>query len=81
LLALEQTARQSIERAQNDVDNVNPEKEGSKVSLDLEKLDDTIARLQIEYDNLLVGDEQRLEGLDEDFQNFFNGYNLLLVDI
>lgn len=81
LLALGQTASQNIQRAQNDVDNVNPAKSGSKASLDLEKWEDTIARLQIQYDNLLVWDEQKLAWLDEDFQNFFNWYNLLLVDI
>ena len=81
LIALTQTNNQNIQLAQNAVDNASVDRDNSKASLDIIRLDTEIERLKLNYDNLLLSDQQTLSGLDEDFQNFFNGYNLLLVDV
>ncbi len=81
LEALRKTVNKNLERAQNDVDNVDLEKNGSKASLDIQKLDNNIERLQIEYDNLLVSNQQNLNWFQWNLQNFFNSYTTLVADI
>lgn len=80
LLALTQTSNQNIQKAQNDVDNINPDKAGSKAALDVEKLTNTIEKLELDYQNLLVSDTQVINGYQSSLQNIFNSYASLLWD-
>lgn len=80
LLALKQTTNQNIQKAQNDVDNINPDKTWSKAALDVEKLANTIEKLEWDYQSLLVSDTQVIEWYQSSLQNIFNSYATLLWD-
>ena len=80
-----ETARKNtdidIVQAQSDLNNADYTKMDSKTALDVAKLDNSIAKAELDYNNLLANNKETITGFEINFQKEFNNVDTLITDV
>ena len=79
--ALKKTIEKNITKAKNDLENSDYENLDSKSSLDLQKMDNTISKLELDYENLLVSNSETLESFLSSLKTNHNSLKIFIDDI
>ena len=74
-------SEQNIKKASNDLDNSKYLNINSRSSLELEKLDNTIKKQELDYDSTLVSNEETINGFKSNFKKDYNSILVLMDDI
>jgi len=81
LAALKLDNEQSIKQAQTDLENTNLEISDSKWALDVQKLENSIEKNKLDYENKLISDNETLEGFYSSVKKEYNSMVIFLGDI
>ncbi len=74
-------ANQDIIQAQNNRDNANIKSDDSTSNLELKRLEASIAKAELDYDNSVIADEQRIESFKSTLTKDLNAQLIFLDDI
>lgn len=70
-----------IVQAQNDVKNANYASLDSKSALDVAKLDNSIAKAELDYNNVLANNKETIQGFEENFRKEYTNIDGLITDV
>ncbi|QFR39106.1 HlyD family efflux transporter periplasmic adaptor subunit [Candidatus Gracilibacteria bacterium 28_42_T64] len=79
--ALKQNTEQNIKKAKNDFNNSDYTDLDSESALNLQKLDNTIEKMQLDYDNMLISDVETIEGFLSTLKKDYNSLLILIDDV
>lgn len=78
---LKLSIEQNIKKAENDLNNSDYQNMDSKSALDLQKLDNTISKLELDYDNLLISNDETINWFLSSLENSYKSLSLNIDDI
>jgi hypothetical protein len=81
LEALKKNTTLDISQAKDDVKNANYANLDSKSALDVEKMDNTISKAELDYDNVLINNKETIDTFKSNFSTQYNSLDGLVVDI
>lgn len=79
--SIKKSIDQNIKKAQNDLSNLDLTNSWSKSNLDLEKLDNTIAKLELDYQNKLLSDSETLYSFLSSIKKDHLSLSILIDDV
>lgn len=71
----------NVNKFQNELSDINYENDTSKSALDLEKLENHILKLELDFDNLKQSNEEQLKSFESVIYNDIKSYNIILNDV
>jgi hypothetical protein len=71
----------NVNKFQNELSDINYENGTSKSALDLEKLENHILKLELDFDNLKQSNEEQLKSFESVIYNDIKSYNIILNDV
>jgi hypothetical protein len=70
-----------VNKFQNELSDINYENDTSKSALDLEKLENHILKLKLDFDNLKQSNEEQMKSFESGVYNDIKSYNIILNDV
>lgn len=81
LKALINDSAENIKKAQTDLDNTNINLDNSKGALEIKKIENSIIKSELDYDNQIISDSETLESFYSNIKKEYNSMIIFLDDI
>jgi hypothetical protein len=81
LVALKKNTNLNLSEAKDDVENANYANLDSRSALDVQKIDNTISKAELDYSNVLANNKESIDSFKSNFSTQYNSLNSLIIDI